>query len=80
MNGVALTLGPVLVGIGVTGAVGLRLLPTMRLRLGALVLAAVSLPLGIVLTSGWVMFGMHDDVKIVSVSVGSALFGLIGAV
>ena len=53
-----------------------RLLPTMRGRLAALVLAAVCLPLGIVLTSGWVMFGMHDDVKIALVSVGSAVVGL----
>ena len=55
------------------------LLPTMRGRLAALVLAAVCVPLGIVLTSGWVMFGMHDDVKIVLVSVGSAIVGLAGA-
>ena len=54
-------------------------LPTMRLRLAALVLAAVCLPLGVVLTSGWVMFGMHDDVKVVLVSVGSAGVGLVAA-
>jgi len=51
----------------------------MRARLAALVLAAVCLPLTVVLTSGWVMFGMHDDVKVVIVSVASAAVGLVCA-
>jgi signal transduction histidine kinase len=79
MNDVAVTLGVVLLAVGIAGAAGLPFLPTMRLRLAALVLAAVSLPLGVVLTSGWVMFGMHDDVKIVIVAIASALVGLTGA-
>jgi signal transduction histidine kinase len=40
---------------------------------------AVSLPLGAVLLSGWVMFHMHDDVKVLAVSTAAALSAVIGA-
>src|SRR5205823_3813817 len=43
------------------------------------VLAAVCLPLAVVLSSGWVMLGMHDEVKIVAVAAASAAAGLAGA-
>jgi signal transduction histidine kinase len=55
-----------------------RLLPTLRLQLAALALLSVCLPLGVVLASGLVMFGMHDA-KILAVAVVSALFALAGA-
>jgi two-component system sensor histidine kinase BaeS len=51
-------------------------LPTLRLQLAALVLAAVCLPLIIVLSSGWVMLDMHVHWKIVAVAAASALLGL----
>jgi signal transduction histidine kinase len=76
---VAVALGLAVLAAGVAAAVVVRLLPTLRLQLAALALAAVCLPLGVVLTSGWVMFGMHDDVKVLAVSVASALSALIGA-
>src|SRR5207302_3700986 len=44
----------------------------------ALALLAVCLPLGVVLASGWVMFGIHDDAKILAVAVASALSALVG--
>ncbi len=50
-----------------------RLLPTVRLQLAVLALLCVVLPLVIVLLSGWVMFGMGDDLKILAVSGAAAL-------
>jgi two-component system sensor histidine kinase BaeS len=55
-----------------------RLLPTLRLQLGAFALLTVALPLGVVLASGLVMFGMHDA-EILVVSTASALAALAGA-
>jgi len=79
MIGVALVLGLVVLVAGIGCAAALRLLPTLRLQLGALVLGAVCLPLAVVLASGWVMFGMHADVKVAAVSFASALSALVGA-
>src|SRR5205823_10905598 len=59
---VALGLGVLAAGIALAAAV--RLLPTLRLQVTALALLAVCLPLGVVLASGWVMFGMHDHAKV----------------
>src|SRR5262249_24407031 len=59
--------------------VRMRRLPPLRIQLAVLVLAAVCLPLVVVLSSGWVMLGMHDNGKIVAVAAGSALAGLAGA-
>src|SRR5439155_7332100 len=76
---VALVLGLGVLAAGVALAAAVRLLPTLRLQVAALALLAVCLPLAVVLASGWVMFGMHDDAKIVSVSVASAVAALVGA-
>ena len=65
--------------VGIVAALVVRLLPTVRLQLTGLTVLAVSLPLGAVLASGWVMFHMHDDVKILAVSAASALSAVIGA-
>jgi signal transduction histidine kinase len=56
---------------------GLRLLPTVRLQLAGLAMIAVVLPLGAVLASGWVMFHMGDDVKILAVASASALAAVV---
>ncbi|MGH3066123.1 MAG: HAMP domain-containing sensor histidine kinase [Gaiellaceae bacterium] len=66
-------------GIGLGLAALLRLLPTVRLQLAGLAVLAVLLPLGAVLASGWVMFHMGDDVKILAVTAASALTALIAA-
>ena len=58
--------------LGAVGALGLRRLPTVRAQLAALALLAVVLPLGAVLLSGWVMFHMGADVKILAVAAGAA--------
>ena len=58
--------------VGLAATVGLRLLPTVRLQLTGLALLAVLLPLAVVLLSGWVMFHMGDDVKILAVAAAAA--------
>jgi signal transduction histidine kinase len=76
---VAVVLGLATLACGVIAAALLRLLPSVRLQLAGLALLAVVLPLLAVLASGWVMFHMHDDVKILSVSAAAALSAVIGA-
>ena len=76
---VAVVLGLGVLAAGIALAAAVRLLPTLRLQVAALALLAVCLPLAVVLASGWVMFGMHDDAKILAVAVASALAALVGA-
>jgi signal transduction histidine kinase len=77
--GLAVALGTLVAGFA--AALALRKLPTLRLQLAGLALFAVGVPLGAVLVSGYVMFHMGDDVKILGVAaaaaasaVGAALF------
>jgi two-component system sensor histidine kinase BaeS len=63
--GATLTLGLVL-------SLALRVLPSVRMQLSGLALLAVTLPLAAVFLSGWVMFHMGDDVKILAVAAASA--------
>ena len=79
MTEVALFLALGTVAVGLAAALALRLLPTVRLQLVGLALLAVVLPLGGVLASGWVMFHMHDDAKILAVSAAAALSAVVGA-
>jgi len=76
---VAIVLAAVTLVVGVAAAFCLRLLPTVRLQLAGLALLAVVLPLAAVLASGWVMFHMHDDAKILAVSAAAALSAVVGA-
>jgi signal transduction histidine kinase len=67
----------VLVGFGtlaisLVAALGLRALPTVRLQVAALAALSVLLPLAAVFLSGWAMFHMGDDVKILAVASASA--------
>ena len=66
-------------GVGLALAFLLRLLPTVRLQLVGLAFLAVLLPLGAVLLSGWVMFHMGDDVKILAVTAASAATAIVAA-
>jgi signal transduction histidine kinase len=79
MIDVAVILALSTLAIGSVAALLIKLLPSIRLQLTALALLAVTLPLGGVLASGWVMFHMHDDVKILAVSAAAALSAVIGA-
>jgi signal transduction histidine kinase len=65
--------------VGLALAWVLRLLPTVRLQLAGLAFLAVLLPLGAVLVSGWVMFHMGDDVKILAILTASALTAVVAA-
>jgi signal transduction histidine kinase len=65
--------------VGLALAYLLRLLPTVRLQLVGLAFLGVLLPLGAVLLSGWVMFHMGDDVKILAVTATSALTAIVAA-
>jgi signal transduction histidine kinase len=66
-------------GVGLAVAFALRQLPSVRLQLAGLAFLAVVLPLAVVLLSGWVMFHMGDDVKILAVTAASASAAVIAA-
>jgi signal transduction histidine kinase len=70
-------LATLVVGLGLAWL--LEHFPTVRLQLVGLAVLAVLLPLGAVLLSGWVMFHMGDDVKILAVTAASALTALVAA-
>ncbi|HSF62290.1 MAG TPA: HAMP domain-containing sensor histidine kinase [Gaiellaceae bacterium] len=75
----ALAVASATLAVGLALAWLLRRLPTVRLQLAGLAVLAVLLPLGAVLASGWVMFHMGDDVKILAVTATSALTALVAA-
>jgi signal transduction histidine kinase len=58
--------------IGVAVAYALRAAPTVRLQLAGLALVSVCIPLAAVLASGWVMFHMGADRKVLAVAAGAA--------
>jgi signal transduction histidine kinase len=79
MVGSAALVAGVTLAVGLVFAYLLRLLPTVRLQLAGLAFLAVLLPLGAVLLSGWVMFHMGEDVKILAVVAASALTAVVAA-
>ena len=79
MTEAAVLLALATAAVGVGAAFLLRLLPSVRLQLAGLALLAVVLPLVGVLTSGWVMFHMRDDAKILAVTSAAALSAVVGA-
>jgi signal transduction histidine kinase len=64
---------------GLALALLLRRAPTVSLQLAGLALIAVCVPLAAVLLSGWVMFHMGADVKILAVAAGSATAAVFAA-
>jgi signal transduction histidine kinase len=70
--GLALVVVVATLVVGSVLALALRLLPSVRTQLAGLALLAVALPLAVVFLSGWVMFHMGDDVKILAVAAASA--------
>jgi signal transduction histidine kinase len=75
----ALAVGVSTLALGLLAAVGLRRLPAVRLQLAAFGFLAVVLPLAAVLLSGWVMFHMGADVKILAVAAGAAASAIVAA-
>src|SRR5262249_38708688 len=55
----------------------LRRAPTVGIQLAGLALIAVCVPLAAVLLSGWVMFHMGADVKILAVAAGAATAAVV---
>ena len=72
MIGLALAVVVATLGVGLAVTLLLRLLPSLRVQIASLALVTVVLPLAVVLVSGWVMFHMGDDVKILAVAAASA--------
>ena len=73
----AIVIAAATLAVGFVVALGLRGLPTVRLQIAGLAAFAVCLPLAVVLLSGWVMFHMGDDVKILAVSAASAAVAVL---
>ena len=72
MIGLALAVAGASLAVGLAAAFALRAAPTLWLQLVGLAFLSVSVPLAAVLLSGWVMFHMGADVKILAVAAGSA--------
>jgi signal transduction histidine kinase len=68
----AVLVGAGTLAAGIAAGFALRALPTVRLQIAALAGLSVALPLAAVSLSGWVMFHMGDDVKILAVASASA--------
>jgi signal transduction histidine kinase len=64
---------------GLVLAYVLRRAPTVGLQLAGLALIAAFVPLAAVLLSGWVMFQMGEDLKILAVAAGSATAAVFAA-
>jgi two-component system sensor histidine kinase BaeS len=73
----ALVVAVVTAGAAAAVMLLLRALPTVRLQVAGLAFFSVVLPLGAVLLSGWVMFHMGDDVKILAVSSAAATAAVV---
>jgi len=65
--------------VGLAAAYGLRAAPTVWLQLAGLAFLSVSVPLAAVLLSGWVMFHMGADLKILIVATGAASAAVIAS-
>jgi signal transduction histidine kinase len=70
--GLAFAVAGASLAIGLAVAYLLRYAPTVRIQLAGLALASVAVPLVAVLASGWVMFHMGADRKVLAVAAGSA--------
>jgi methyl-accepting chemotaxis protein len=77
--GTGIGLAALTLAVGLVLVVGIRSLPRVRGRLVALAVLAVALSLAVVFLSGWVMFHMGDDVKLLAVAVAAASAALLAA-
>ncbi|MHB8470875.1 MAG: HAMP domain-containing sensor histidine kinase [Gaiellaceae bacterium] len=64
---------------GLVAVLLLQLLPTVRLQLAGLALLAGAVPLVVVLAGGFVMFHMHDDVRVLEVAAAGASTAVVAA-
>jgi signal transduction histidine kinase len=77
--GLALAVAAASLAAGLLAAWALRAAPTVWAQLAGLALLSVCVPLAAVLASGWVMFHMGADRKILAVAAGSATAAAIAA-
>jgi two-component system, OmpR family, sensor histidine kinase SaeS len=70
--GLAIAVAAASLAVGVLAALALRSAPTVRLQITGLALLCVCVPLAAVLLSGWVMFHMGADLKILAVAASAA--------
>jgi signal transduction histidine kinase len=75
----ALAVAGVSLAGGLVAAQALRHAPSVWLQLAGLAILSVGVPLAAVLASGWVMFHMGADRKILAVAAGSAAAAVIAA-
>jgi signal transduction histidine kinase len=75
----ALTLALCSLAAGIAGGLGLRLLPTLRLRLAGLALLASGLPLVAVVASGLIMFDTRHDALVTVIAAAASASALVGA-
>ena len=79
MIALALAVSAASLVVGLAVAYALRAAPTLWLQLAGLALLSVCVPLAAVLFSGWVMFHMGTDLKILVVAAGSASAAVIAS-
>ena len=79
MIALALVVAAVSLIAGLAAAYALQRAPTVWLQLAGLAALSVGVPLAAVLASGWVMFHMGADRKILAVAAGSAAAAVIAA-
>jgi signal transduction histidine kinase len=75
----AVVVAAVSLAAGLVAALALRRAPTVWLQLAGLAVLSVCVPLAAVLASGWVMFHMGADRKILAVAAGSAAAAVVAA-
>ena len=79
MTEIAVFLALGTVAVGIVAVLLLRLLPTVRLQLAGRDSSRSSSHSAGVLASGWVMFHMHNNAKILAVASAAALSAVVGA-
>ena len=79
MIGLAFAVGGASLAAALLVAAALRRAPTLGLQLAGLAFLSVCVPLGAVLLSGWVMFHMGTDTKILAVTAGAASAAVIAS-
>ncbi|HEY0416079.1 MAG TPA: HAMP domain-containing sensor histidine kinase [Gaiellaceae bacterium] len=77
MTWLALVVAGASLGVSLVVATLLRRAPAIGLQLAGLAFLSVCVPLVAVLLSGWVMFHMGDDVKILAVAAASATAAVV---
>jgi signal transduction histidine kinase len=79
VTGLALVVAAASLLVGLAAAAALRAAPTLSLQLSGLALLSACVPLAAVLASGWVMFEMGADLKVLIVAAASASAAVVAS-